>query len=162
MDLKQLPVTFLGDDWVAFATLAPELPDLPWLVWQSTRNAVIEALRPFGSIGPTDCFPLALAVMEKDEAKVMQAWPVGADDPDFYVLDDQSNHAPLQRVEVKDPSLLSIPMLGSLWKWSQGHQGWCVELAFPDFEIHLRQDGIWTGGVALKDCRSVDELVTGR
>jgi hypothetical protein len=97
--------------WCSSSDQLPSLGEVAPLEWEEfhrQRNAVLGALRPFGSVGPLGDYPLAM-----DTQAAESAWSIEAADPTFYVLDDLLG--PLVSVEVRSSAELRPPVLEALW-----------------------------------------------
>lgn len=106
------------------------------------RNAILAALRPFGTVGPMGASPL-------DGSPLPLNGPLECAEPDFYVVDDRWNEEQmLVSVEVP-PERLSFEVLQAIVSMLATRPGWVVQFA-------LFRDGDFLGGVQiLSDCAMV-------
>ena len=93
---------------------------LPWRVYQSARNAVLEACRPFGSIGGMEACPIVEGL--SDEV-IEQEWKGGEWNPAFFIVDDQLNYERYLYIEIFDAEAVTmdwlVEVVKSLEHWSE-------------------------------------------
>ncbi len=68
--------------------------DLPWQMYHSVRNALVETCRTYGPTGPMGVVKIVPDVKHLDKMLVedFDLWESGDPDPWYYIIDDQYNH----------------------------------------------------------------------
>lgn len=130
-----------------------EVPLIEWTEFHRQRNAVLEALRPLGSVGPLGAYPLGL---DPEAADV--AWSIEAADPTFYVLDDLMG--PLVTVEVRSSAELRPPVFEALWKVTHIPELVRVSVTVAKQRyFYLDGRGVWFLDQAGERAASLDEAI---
>jgi hypothetical protein len=130
-------------------------PLFSWREYYGFRNAVLQVLRRFGSVGPMGEMPL-LADWESSE----EAWRSETRDPDFFVVDDMWNEwSRWNRVEAS-PWHVSASVLADLVHMVRDYPGWCVYLALEQGGLTVFGDRILFEGTLFAGSDSIDDLGT--
>ena len=124
--------------------------------FHAVRNAVLQALRPLGSVGAMGTAPLSADERDKH-------WQVEtpADECDFFVIDDQwSDTERFLRVEPKSPRLISLELFHALDAVLKQYPEWEVLLGFsPDALASVRLGMVLVSGDAYVGISSAEDLV---
>jgi len=134
-----------------------ELPhDIRWQEYHTVRNTVLEALRPFGRVGP-----MGTATITDSLEGPPDPWPVESDDPDLFVVDDMWNDWDRHiEVEVKQPGSLTTAMLHALRDaLTRQHPQWAVGLSTTDGYVLIGTKRILVKGAAYRRCKTVGDIV---
>ena len=130
--------------------------DVTWQDFQSTRNSVLEALRPFGTVGP-----LGTAQITSDAEGPPRPWPVETADPEFFVVDDMWNDWDrVVTVETEHPQLITLPLMHRLRSvLASDRPDWAVGLAIENGYVLLTATKIQVKGEVFRSCRVAGDIV---
>lgn len=142
-----LPVRQLPRE--TFVTWERQQPDVPWQTFYRARNKLIDALEPFGSLGP-----LGRCVIDDGEEPVFD---VGVHDPLFFIVDDwwYENQRWI-RVETKGAAI-STSLVQSVAE--RLPEGWYAEIAVGTGILFLATHEIGVDGPLFEGVQSVMEVV---
>jgi hypothetical protein len=137
--------------------------DVSFNLFHTVRNAVVRACQRHGTVGPLGVFrfwrrdrPL------KDwRAQFRAVWEDGADDPDFWVIDDQYNSLELyQYMELSNPLACTVKWLESLTAALRRFPGWGVGVACsPNGYVLVFSDRVMINGLMFRKCKSARDVV---
>lgn len=130
------------------------LGELPWHVYHTVRNAIVRCCTEYGSVGPMDERPIL-----DDEEESDSKWQVGADDEEFFVLDDQMNDEQYIYVELTQPDVLTEAWIQAVMKTLIDFPGWGVGLGFRAGYILIFADELLVTGECFKECQDLAALV---
>jgi hypothetical protein len=122
-----------------------------WQEWHSFRNAVLDILSPYGSVGPLGKLPI-LGTHEESTNE----WNVATGKPDFFVMDDDM-YGNSVHVEARS-ALVKPPLLDELLMLLAPLHGWSVYLALIRGELWVLPDRVLREGNFFADCVSVADL----
>jgi len=122
-----------------------------WQQFHTFRNAVLEVLGTYGTVGPTGKLPILDTYEESELAR-----PVGIRNPDFFVVDDDMYG---MSVRVEAACTLAKPvLLEELVMLLKLFQEWCVYLALVKGGLWVFHDRILYEGQFFAGCASVQDI----
>src|SRR5258705_5757134 len=108
-----------------------------WREYYLFRNALLNVLQPYGTVGPMGEMPIL-----DDWDRSNDAWQGGASNPDFFVVADMRNeYDRWNRVEAS-PWLVNKALLHELIAMVRVWPGWCVYLALTKGGLTILGDRI--------------------
>jgi hypothetical protein len=122
-----------------------------WREWHSFRNAVLDILSRYGSIGPLGKLPI-LDTYEESQNQ----WHAATRKPDFFVVDDDM-YGNSVRVEARS-ALVKPPLLDEVLMLLASLRDWSVYLALIKGGLWVFHDLILCEGNFFADCGSVADL----
>ena len=122
-----------------------------WQEWHSFRNAVLDILSRYGSVGPMGKLPILDTYEE-----ATNSWKVATRKPDFFVVDDDLYRNSV-RVEGQS-TLVTPPLLDELLMLLVPLRDWSVYLALIKGGVWLFRDRILLEGSLFAGCDSVVDL----
>lgn len=129
--------------------------NVQWQEYHAARNAALEALRPFGTVGP-----MGRATITSDDKGPPEPWPVEALNPQFFVVDDMWNDWDrVVKIEVEDHRLISLNVLHALRQQLREHPDWAYVVAGVRGYVRITADAYMVEVSELTGCTSVDEVV---
>jgi hypothetical protein len=138
-----------------FVTLE-EGSSVTWQEFHTLRNLVLDALRPFGTVGP-----LGHATITDAEDGPSSPWVIETEDPDFFVVDDMWNT--WQRsihVETERPWLIRLDAIKRIRDVLQKQpKPWTVSLATEAGYILVGVDNVIVSGPVYRRCKTVGDVV---
>jgi hypothetical protein len=125
--------------------------DHTWKQFHTFRNAVMDILSSYGTVGTVGKMPILETYEEsRDE------WRLGAKDPDFFVVDD-GMYGLSVRVEA-DWKLAKPALLEELAMFLTQCKEWSVYLALIKGGLWVFHDRILFEGTFFAGCSSVEDL----
>lgn len=119
-----------------FANPKATPPPGAWQHYYGLRNLVLQALRPYGTVGE-----MGECDITDDEEGPPFSWPNEEDDPDFFVVDDWWNkQQSWVRVEAEPARLAKRAVFTSLLKVLREYPGWCVDIGDGKEQLLLFAD----------------------
>ena len=134
-------------------------PEMTWQKYYSARNAILKALRPFGSVGP-----MGECLITDDEDGPPDPWPIECQDPDFYVIDDWLNDTQMI-LGATDHKLISSHLLAALVQTLKSMPpNWAILMDVCSGGkflggIQLFSDKVILGGQLFADVTTVEALL---
>jgi hypothetical protein len=125
--------------------------DHTWKQFHTFRNAVMDILSSYGTVGPTGKMP----ILDSYEESV-EEWRGGDKEPDFFVVDDDMYGLSV-RVEASW-ALAKTALLEELAMFLKQCQEWCVYLALIKGGLFIFHDRILYEGTFFAGCSSVEDL----
>jgi hypothetical protein len=122
-----------------------------WQEWHSFRNAVLDILCRYGSVGPMGKLPI-LDTYEESENE----WHFATRKPEFFVVDDDM-YGNSVRVEASS-TLVKPPLLDELLILLVPLRDWSVYLALIKGGLWVFRDRVLFEGNFFADCGSVADL----
>ena len=122
-----------------------------WQEWHSFRNAVLDILSRYGSVGPVGKLPI-----RDNYEESTNEWHVATREPDFFVVDDDM-YGNSVRVEASS-ALVKPPLLDELLMLLAPLPDWSVYLALIKGGLWLFRDRVSFEGDFFGACRSVTDL----
>src|SRR5215467_15372667 len=122
-----------------------------WQEWHSFRNAVLDILSRYGSVGPMGKLPILDTYEE-----ATNSWKVATRKPDFFVVDDDLYRNSV-RVEGQS-TLVTPPLLDELLMLLVPLRDWSVYLALIKGGLWVFRDMVLFEGNFFADCGSVADL----
>jgi hypothetical protein len=98
-----------------------------WQLFHQFRNALLQSLRRFGTVGPMGEAPIT---SESDGPP--QEWAIECDNPQFYVVDDQWHDTVLDIKIECEPALVTGDVLHELLKVTSRWKGSLVIVALTE------------------------------
>lgn len=128
--------------------------DIPWRDFHRVRNRVLEAVRPFGSVGPMGAAPMS---GDRDGPNLDLWEREGGERPRYFVVSDQFTWK-FQRVETHAwPSLSVVESLASVLV---EYPDWSIGIAYGvDRYLFLTAAKIWVAGADLSPTCSLQEAL---
>lgn len=122
----------------------------------SFRNAILAALRPFGTVGQMGTSPL-------DDSPLPFNGPIECAEPDFFVVDDRWNEEQMLVCVELAPERLTLDVLESLVTMLAGYPGWAVQfVVFRDGQglggVQLMSDRAMVAGDLFQGCSSLSDV----
>jgi hypothetical protein len=125
--------------------------DHTWRQFHTFRNAVLDILSSYGTVGPIGKMPI-LDTYEESAEK----WRGGAENPDFFVVNDDMYGL---SVRVEAAWTLAKPvMLEELAMFLKQCKEWCVHLALIKGGLWVFNDRILFEGSFFSGCSCVEDL----
>jgi hypothetical protein len=125
--------------------------DHTWKQFHTFRNAVLDILSSYGTVGPMGKMPILDTYEESTEE-----WRGGDDHPDFFVVDDDMYGL---SVRVEASWTLAKPALfEELAMFLTQCREWCVYFALIKGGLFIFHDLIMYEGTLFAGCSSVDDL----
>jgi len=126
--------------------------DHTWQQFNTFRNAVLDILSCYGTVGPTGKMP----ILDTYEESAMSDRQGGKARPDFFVVDDDMYGL---SVRVEASWTLAKPvLLEELAMFLKQWQEWCVYLALIKGGLFIFHDRILHEGTFFSGCSSVEDL----
>ena len=126
--------------------------DHTWQQFHTFRNAVIDILSCYGTVGPTG----KMVILDTYEESVMCDRQGGDSNPDFFVVDDDMYGL---SVRVEASWTLAKPvLLEELAMFLKMHQEWAVYLALIKGGLFIFHDRILHEGTFFVGCVSIEDL----
>jgi hypothetical protein len=125
--------------------------DHTWKQFHAFRNAVMDILSSYGSVGPMGKMPILDTHEESREE-----WPGGDKRPDFFVVDDDMYGLSV-RVEASW-TLVKPALFEELAMFLKQCQEWCVYLALIKGGLFIFHDRILYEGIFFDGCCAVEDL----
>jgi hypothetical protein len=122
-----------------------------WQEWHSFRNAVLDVLLRYGSVGPMGKLPILDSYEESENE-----WHFATRKPDFFVVDDDIYRNSV-RVEASS-ALVKPPLLDELLMFLIPLRDWSVYLALIKGGLWVFRDRVLVEGTFFADCGSVPDL----
>jgi hypothetical protein len=122
-----------------------------WKQFHTFRNAVLDILSTYGTVGPTGKMPILDTYEES-----MEEWRSGAKNPDFFVVDDDMYGLSV-RVEA-NWNLARPALLEELAMFLSQCKEWSVYLALIKGGLWVFHDRILFEGTFFSGCTSVEDL----
>jgi len=122
-----------------------------WQEWHSFRNAVLDILLRYGTVGPSGKLP----ILETYEESTNE-WHAANPKPDFFVVDDDM-YGNSVRVEA-NTVLVKPPLLSELLMLLIPLCDWSVYLALGNGGLWVFRDRVLLEGSLFADCVSLDDL----
>jgi hypothetical protein len=125
--------------------------DHNWQQFHTFRNAVLDILSCYGTVGPTGKMP----ILDTYEESVDE-WHGGDAKPDFFVVDDDMYGL---SVRVEASWTLAKPVLfEELAMFLKQCKEWCVYFALMKGGLFIFHDRILYEGTFFAGCRSVEDI----
>lgn len=125
--------------------------DHTWQQFHTFRNAVLDVLSSYGSVGQMGKMPILDSYEESQDD-----WRSSNRKPDFFVVDDDMYG---MSVRVEAPCNLAKPvLLEELAMLLRQFEEWCVYLALIKGGLWIFHDRVLFEGSFFADCRSVTDL----
>jgi hypothetical protein len=125
--------------------------DHTWQQFHTFRNAVLDILSSYGTVGPTG----KMLISDTYEESAHE-WQCGDTKPDFFVVDDDMYGL---SVRVEASWTLAKPvLLEELAMFLKQCQEWCVYLALIKGGLFIFHDRILHEGTFFVGCSSVEDL----
>jgi hypothetical protein len=125
--------------------------DHTWKQFHTFRNAVLDILSSYGTVGPMGKMPILDTYEESTEE-----WQAGDDHPDFFVVDDDMYGS---SVRVEASRTLAKPALfEELAMFLTQCREWCVYFALIKGGLFIFHDLIMYEGTFFAGCGSVEDL----
>jgi len=125
--------------------------DHTWKQFHTFRNAAMDILSSYGTVGPTGKMPILDSYEES-----AKEWRGGDKKPDFFVVDDDMYGLSV-RVEASW-TLIKPALLEELAMFLKQCQEWCVYLALVRGGLFIFHDRILYEGTFFAGCCSVEDL----
>jgi hypothetical protein len=122
-----------------------------WQEWHSFRNAVLDILSKYGSVGPLGKLPILDTYEESTNE-----WHVTTRKPDFFVVDDDM-YGNSVRVEASS-ALVKSPLLDELLMLLMPLRDWSVYLALIKGGLWVFRDRVLFEGNFFAECGSLSDL----
>lgn len=122
-----------------------------WQEWHSFRNAVLDILSGYGSVGPMGKLP----ILESYE-KSQNEWHFATRQPDFFVVDDDM-YGNSVRIEASS-ALVKPPLLNELLMLLVPLCDWSAYLALIKGGLWVFRDRVLFEGDFFANCGSVADL----
>ena len=122
-----------------------------WQEWHSFRNAALDILSQYGSVGSLGKLPILDSYEESENE-----WHVVTRKPDFFVVDDDMYGNSI-RVEASS-ALVKPPVLDELLMLLVPLRDWSVYLGVTKGGLWLFRDRVLFEGNFFADCGSVADL----
>lgn len=132
-----------------------DLPhDVTWQQYHTVRNALLEALRSIGKVGP-----MGVASITDAPDGPPDPWHVENDDPDFLVLDDMWNDwERFVKIELKRPVLLTDRVVWAVWTVLATYPSWAVGIASEVGYLYISGGRASVKGSAFSRCRALGDV----
>jgi len=135
--------------------------DLPWQMYHSVRNAVVETCRMYGPTGPMGKVRIVQGVEDPYMmlAEDMESWEQGDPDPWYFIVSDQYNHERYCYAELYGDDSFNARWLVSLMATLREFDGWglCVT-NIPDSYVLIFGKRLMVKG-RLAKCKTAQEVV---
>ncbi len=135
--------------------------DLPWQMYHTVRNALVQTCREYGPTGPMGVTKITPDVEGPYMmlAEDIDFWESGDPDPWYFIIDDQLNHERCCYVELYGDDPFSAGWLLSVTATLREFEGWglCVS-NIPDSYLLIFGNRLMVKG-RLSRCRSAVEVV---
>jgi hypothetical protein len=135
--------------------------DLPWQMYHSVRNALVETCREYGPTGPMGLVKIVSGVedpcmmLAEDE----NFWESGDPDPWYYIIDDQYNHERYCYAELYGDEPFNASWLSSITATLSEFEGWGLGVNnIPDSYILIFAERLMVKG-RLAKCKTAKEVV---
>lgn len=153
-ELDSLPILHFHDADLPGAAGLPQ--NIRWQEFHTVRSAVLDVLRPFGSVGP-----MGPATITDELEGPPNPWPIECDEPDLFVVDDMWNYWDRRiEVELKRAGALTTPMLHALRAvLAKKHPQWSVGLSTTGGYVLVGTKRILVKGGVYRRCRTVGDVV---
>jgi hypothetical protein len=135
--------------------------ELPWQVYHTVRNALVQTCRRFGPTGPMGVVPIMPDVEDPAllAAEDPAFWESGDPDPMYFILDDQLNHERYCYAELYGGDPFSAAWLLAITATLQDFKGWGLGVSnIPDSYVLIFGKRLRVRG-RLARCRSAGEVV---
>jgi hypothetical protein len=134
---------------------------LPWQVYQDVRNAILRVCRVFGPVGPMgECTIDWNVDSPYRRAMVHNFWPLGDDDPMYYVIDDQYNDEQYCYAELYGEDPFTAEWLASITQLLKEYGGWGLGIGnIPHNFLLIFGDRLMVKGRQLARCTTAAEVV---
>jgi hypothetical protein len=137
--------------------------DLPWRVYQTVRNAIVQTCRKYGPTGPMGVVQLLPGV---ESLKIMfevhgslDFWEAGDPDPMYFILDDQLNHERYCYAELYGDDPFNAGWLVSITETLREFDGWGLGVNnIPDSYVLIFGKRLLVKG-RLAKCKSATAVV---
>lgn len=135
--------------------------DLPWQVYHTVRNAIVQTCRKFGPAGPMGVCSI---VPDVEDPVMMLAhdpdfWQRGDPDPMYFILDDQLGHERYCYAELYGDDPFNAGWLLSITATLREFDGWGLGIGnIPDSYVLIFGKRLMVNG-RLARCRSATEVV---
>jgi hypothetical protein len=155
--LANFPVLAFTEDHVS--NPYPE-GELPWQVYQSVRNSIVEVCRRFGTTGPMGLVKIVDDVSDPYVNAIEPGfWELGDEDPAYYVIDDQYNSERYCYAELYRQDAFNASWLSAIVDALQRHQGWALGINLPNHHVLIFGTGLMVRGPQLRKCKSAAEVI---
>lgn len=127
--------------------------------FHGARNQVLGACGKHGTTGAMGPCPIVGDKIDED------AWPVGADEPDFYVIEDLWHLHQSYVVVLCEIGLISEDLLHDLWTLDCVQADWIIRIQCThqekptQIEIVLMKNGFLSTGWALRRCNTLADVL---
>ena len=135
--------------------------DLPWQVYHSVRNALVEACRKHGPTGPMGLVKIDSDVEDPHAmlAEDRYFWEFGDADPWYYIIDDQYNHERYCYAELYGTKPFNAGWLLSITTVLREFDGWGLGINnIPDSYLLIFTKRLMVKG-RLAKCKTAEEVV---
>ena len=135
--------------------------DLPWQMYHSVRNALVETCRKYSPTGPIGRVKIVQEVEDPHTmlAKDREFWERGDSDPWYYIIDDQYNHERYCYAELYGDDPFNAGWLVSLMATLCEFDGWGLGVNnIPDSYVLIFGKRLMVKG-RLARCKSAQEVV---
>ena len=135
--------------------------DLPWQVYHDVRNAILRVCREFGPVGPMGECTIDWNVDSPYRQAIAPGfWPLGDDDPMYYVIDDQYNDEQYCYAELYGEDPFTAKWLESIVKLLQEYDGWGLGIGnIPHNYLLIFGDRLMVKGRQLARCTTASEVI---
>ncbi|MCE9562167.1 MAG: hypothetical protein K8U57_08950 [Planctomycetes bacterium] len=135
--------------------------ELPWQVYHTVRNALVQTCRKYGPTGPMGVTKITqdgegpYMLMARDP----DFWESGDPDPWYFIIDDQYNHERYCYAELHGDDPFNAGWLLSVTKTLREFDGWGLGVSnIPDSYLLIFGKRLMVSG-RLARCRSAMEVV---
>ena len=135
--------------------------DLPWQMYHTVRNALVQTCRKYGPTGPMGVVQIVADV--EDPAMMLiedrDFWQPGDPDPMYFILDDQLNHERYCYAELSGNDPFNAGWLLSVTATLREFDGWGLGVStIPDSYILIFGKKLMVKG-RLAHCKSASEVI---
>jgi hypothetical protein len=154
-NVREVPVKYCRDKSLLPSMVTTE-GVVTWQEFYSTRNSILSAVRPFGTVGPMGEAPITA-----DESGPPRSWAVETREPEYFVVDDQLNEiSRYHYVEVSNSQSIVYEVIQALWEVIRTNPRWSIGVGIQGKAyILLNKEAVWISGACVEGCRSLDDIV---
>ena len=151
---ERLPVTVYPIDRIP---LQPRTEQHTYREFIEARNALLDVLRNFGTVGPLAALPIEY--VDLPPAEELDHWVMGSADPDYFVVDDWLfDDRRYLRVEVQH-NRISVGMLYAIWSMlDREYPLWEVSVLWDDVHLIIDRDAVRASGSRVTGCRTMGDV----